>query len=293
MHRFGVLTHLSWLTSLLTITRIASSALLPATPNTSFATSDGSTLPLNESSIPFLSNNLTVAPGVVDCNSGRYGTDLSRSSCIDALQSLPSGTTLRTFGERGRGAFREPLPRRYLSADGKCAIDISNTRNRAYDDSATDKQMKDAAQRVVERCGVHGNLVATVKAYKPRVMCTPQKVTDDAGACQNLLAGLRVEYNWATFGKQGVREATWNIPPAGLKDRDGTGYCVSTVNFVEGGDIEKARWFDIWAAAVAVKRMCVRKGNAGIAFGLDLESCETMSTKQLRTVPRISAKRGV
>ena len=49
-----------------------------------------------------------------------------------------------------------------------------------------------------------------------------------------------------------------------------TGSCVSTVNFVEGGDIEKARWFDIWAAAVAVERMCVRKGNAGIAFGLGM-----------------------
>ena len=47
-----------------------------------------------------------------------------------------------------------------------------------------------------------------------------------------------------------------------------TGSCVATVNFVEGREIEKARWFDIGAAAVAVERMCIRNGNAGIAFGL-------------------------
>lgn len=46
-----------------------------------------------------------------------------------------------------------------------------------------------------------------------------------------------------------------------------SGTCTATIDFEEG-DTDKASWYEMWMAAVAVNEMCVKKGKAGAAFDL-------------------------
>ena len=108
--------------------------------------------------------NLTIPGGYVECQGARYGFDLQRQSCVDALDSLPSDGTLRTFGQRNKGTFDIHLPRRYLSADGLCAIDISNVKMHPYGDSATNAEIRTGVHRLVNQCVLRGSKKQEYKA---------------------------------------------------------------------------------------------------------------------------------
>ena len=55
-----------------------------------------------------------------------------------------------------------------------------------------------------------------------------------------------------------------------------------TVDFVEGGT-DKTSWLIIWEAAVAVNKMCVKSGKAGISFGLGESFCSSDLDGMLRS----------
>ena len=102
-------------------------------------------------------SSVTNPAGYVECYGSRFGIDLSKQSCVDALGSLPVDITLRTFGQRDKGPFDILLPRRYLSADGLCAIDISNAKRHPFGDSATSAEIQAGAHRLVNQCVLRGS----------------------------------------------------------------------------------------------------------------------------------------
>ena len=112
---------------------------------------------VNTSDYSTSNKNLTVQSGSIECNSARFGLNLPRQSCIGALHSLPADNVLRTLGQRDKGTFNVPLPRRYLSADGLCAIDIMNIKIPPFRGSATNKEIFDGAQMLVNQCVVRGS----------------------------------------------------------------------------------------------------------------------------------------
>lgn len=57
------------------------------------------------------------------CNGDAFGHDLNVDSCTDAIRFLGVQTTQLSFGMRNTGAFDIRLPQRYISSDGKCAIE--------------------------------------------------------------------------------------------------------------------------------------------------------------------------
>ena len=107
--------------------------------------------------LPPPNTRVTNPVGYVECHGSRFGIDLSKQSCVDALGSLPVDITLRTFGQRDEGAFDILLPRRYLSTDGLCAIDVSSARGRPYGDSTTNAEIQAGAQRLVNQCVLRGS----------------------------------------------------------------------------------------------------------------------------------------
>ena len=102
-------------------------------------------------------SSVTNPAGYVECYGSRFGIDLSKQSCVDALGSLPVDITLRTFGQRDKGPFDILLPRRYLSSDGLCAIDISNAKRHPFGDSATSAEIQAGAHRLVNQCVLRGS----------------------------------------------------------------------------------------------------------------------------------------
>ncbi|KAL8712493.1 MAG: hypothetical protein Q9220_003341 [cf. Caloplaca sp. 1 TL-2023] len=176
---------------------------------------------------------------VVTCSAQRYNDIVIKSRCLEALATLPSNPNPRTYGARGQTSFDVVLPQRYLSNDGRCAIDVNNVPRFGMGDVATDVQVKGAAESIVEKCvirtgpqrsgepvggrrggvGTNGNLVVSVHAYKPSVMCTPGRIPDPS-KCKDLLDRLFVYTNWTRFGKAHAPRINWLIPPGGLKYRD-------------------------------------------------------------------------
>ena len=48
-------------------------------------------------------------------------------------------------------------------------------------------------------------------------------------------------------------------------DAENVNLCTETINIVEG-DRDQCSWLDLWRAAVAVEKLCVRNGRTGVAF---------------------------
>lgn len=75
----------------------------------------------NATSIPALlhpAQNLSVtAPPVVQCDGNLYKYDLVKSSCIDAIYTIPGDANVVTFGDRGLGVYDYPLPHRFISCE--------------------------------------------------------------------------------------------------------------------------------------------------------------------------------
>ena len=126
-----------------------------------------------------------------------------------------------------------------------------------------------------------------MRSYDPVVACDSRRQNfNDKGACKQLLNTLPADNasTWFTRFKSPDPKPQVVLPTGGAVFRDRmstlrgvlcrlllmtdntvTGMCQAIVD-LRGNQRERSSWFDVWAAAVAVERMCVRKGVAGIAY---------------------------
>ncbi|KAL8821637.1 MAG: hypothetical protein Q9191_007269 [Dirinaria sp. TL-2023a] len=86
------------------------------------------------------------------CDRNRYGENLDRASCDEALEKIGSTMTIFTVAQRG-SPYRPfmKLPNRWSSSDGKCVIDLIIAPGSVTDVTFT-AQIKAAAERVIETC---------------------------------------------------------------------------------------------------------------------------------------------
>ncbi|KAM0802355.1 hypothetical protein BDR22DRAFT_887592 [Usnea florida] len=104
-----------------------------------------------------LSNNandadlVNATSGEVKCRGQAYGYNLNRTSCDEVWNQIPTDSEDLSFGARTAGTFQRPLPYRYLSDDGFCAIDVDRMAH--YDsDTATNHDISTAAKSVLDKC---------------------------------------------------------------------------------------------------------------------------------------------
>lgn len=57
-----------------------------------------------------------------------------------------------------------------------------------------------------------------------------------------------------------------------------SGKCTAIFEFVTG-DTDRSTWYEMWAAVVAINKLCVKKGKAGAAFSLG-ESILSVASKE-------------
>ena len=172
-----------------------------------------------------------------------YGTGLALSSCQNAWKRMPWGNDLYSYGRRAdiaAGAHWDlGIPIRYLSDDGRCAIDITNRRD--YDaalaggDSATDFDVSEAAKTVLDRCvaarlrggSIRGfsqrdQLLVTVTKYESRAVCEPtSEAIPFAPFCEEVLQKMQVRRRTDTFASSELRPKIpqCNILPRSFKYR--------------------------------------------------------------------------
>jgi hypothetical protein len=85
------------------------------------------------------------------CQGRDYGRNLNVASCLNALAGIPSDDIVRTYAPRTRGIYGVPLPHRWLSDDGLCAIDVDRSKT-GFEDRASGTDIYNAAKLLVKQC---------------------------------------------------------------------------------------------------------------------------------------------
>lgn len=232
------------------------------------------------------SNQSTLTVGQISCNGQHYGRNLNLQSCLQVYNVMSALPKPKTFGQRGTGStYDAPLPFRYLSHDGLCAIDISHVAGVDFDTVAP-IDLKQAAESLIAICvsgqpsiggmitglGVNKGLLMRVVPYRPSVHCGPQDSGPPWVACRHILDRIPASSQQQVFGPKEWDNTTVPIPWAKTSTAK---RCVMIIKaIVPGQASDSSDWYKIWAAANAVDYMCAQLGKNGFALGLG-ESCSS------------------
>lgn len=115
--------------------------------------------------------------------------------------------------------------------------------------------------------GTNGQIDITLKSYEQEVRCHPEPGYEDHGRCAKVLGVLPVSWGALTFKRNSTPGDRSVKVGSGKKWTDAHDTCTALLTLDDHED-DKCSYWDIWAAAVAVDRLCVKKGMAGEAHGL-------------------------
>ena len=209
----------------------------------------------------------------------QYGRNLNLMSCLQVFHRMSQDPGPKTFGERGSGTFDAPLPFRWLSHDGLCAVDLSHVAGVEFDTIAP-SDLKEAAESIIAICiygrpnlggiatglGVNKGLVIRIVPYRPSVYCGPQGTAPPWITCRHVLDVIPANNEPQIFGPKAWENTTVAIPWARTTDAR---RCAMVVDGIAPGLVsDSSDWYKIWAAANAVDYMCTQLGHTGLALGL-------------------------
>lgn len=216
------------------------------------------------------------------CDEG-WGRDLNLRMCLEALASVPwpVGPDSRplSFGPREARVFDIGLPRRFMSADGICAIQpfVVPGKVSAH---VSPLNAYSATAAVIQRC-VGGNpsqggqvrsfegdnnLAVTVSEYDPHLWSGKVHCSGSTGgpgiiaSCNNLANNMDASESLKTFGphSQPYDYAT----PYTIKSDD---RCYLSITVPPNRPPSRtASWHEIWEGVILVNAMCIRAGKRGV-----------------------------
>ena len=236
--------------------------------------------PITGPSVDATKTGSTLAAGQISCNGQQYGRNLNIQSCLQVYNAMSALPKPKTFGQRGTAfTYDAPLPFRYLSHDGLCAIDISHVAGVDFDTVAP-SDLKEAARSLVAICvsgqpniggiatglGVNKGLILRIVPYRPSVHCGPEDTGPPWVSCRHILDRIPATDEPQVFGPKGWDNTTVPIPWAKTSTAK---RCVMLVKAIVPGQVsDSSDWYKIWAAANAVDYMCTQLGKNGLALGL-------------------------
>ena len=200
-------------------------------------------------------------------------------SCLQVYHAMSASVSPKTFGERGTGTFDAPLPFRYLSHDGRCAIDLSHVPGEEFDTIAPN-ELKEAAESIIAICifgepniggiatglGVNKGLIMRIVPYRPSVYCGQKGSAPPWITCRHILDNMPANNEPQIWGPKAWENTTVPIPWAKTSEAR---RCTMVVDGIAPGLVsESTDWYKIWAAGNAVDYMCTQLGQSGLALGL-------------------------
>ncbi|KAL8737253.1 MAG: hypothetical protein Q9181_001872 [Wetmoreana brouardii] len=196
------------------------------------------------------------------CDGATYGRNLPLESCRQAWLAIPLDQRSLRMGIRSQ--TRNDVP----PADGTCIIEITSPKQGSYD-IATGLEISRAAFLIVENCvsnwGGEGGRVDNLAPPAP-----------PTGDCDIILNTMSTNVDAKLFGPPGSQSDI--IEPIALLDH------------LFKQDPEKTSWYDIWAAATAVRQICVVQGRAGQAIDLGVRGNLMVQLMRRQIMP---AQRGL
>ncbi|KAL8675765.1 MAG: hypothetical protein Q9186_007622 [Xanthomendoza sp. 1 TL-2023] len=174
-----------------------------------------SPFPVALSSPASTSPNTITRPSFPRCDATSFGKNLNLTSCMQTFRAMSAYEGTKRFGMRGSGEYYEaPLPFRYQSHDGRCAVDIAATRG-VVSDVISPLDLKNAALSIIQICvgvapneggmitglGENGGISMRVVPYRPNVRCGP---ANSGPPCKLWLAANAVDFMCSQLNKKGV-----------------------------------------------------------------------------------------
>ena len=222
----------------------------------------------------------------ISCDGRLYGRNFNLASCLQINNAMTSDTHPKTFGKRDRGdSWDAPLPYRYLSRDGLCAIDVGIRSGETFD-TVSPLELKEAASWLIRICvsvepsegglytglGVNKALSLRIVRYRPNVLCGPEGSGPPWMTCRYIIDRMRADSEKQIFGPEEFSNTTAVLPwrYTTIKRR-----CAITLDGTEPGMVsDSGDWYKIWFAANALDYMCAQLGKKGVVIGLgEFESC--------------------
>ncbi|KAL8846470.1 MAG: hypothetical protein Q9221_008436 [Calogaya cf. arnoldii] len=192
---------------------------------------------------------------------------------------MSSYTTPQSFGERNTGYYDAPLPFRYQSHDGLCAIDLSHAAG-VLSDVIAPVDLKVAARLLISVCvaqapnegglltglGQNKALALRIVPYRPTVTCGPEDSGPPWLSCRDIVDRMPANNKKQVFGPKGDARTTVPLPWKYTTTRQRCGVFVDGTE--PGRTTDTGDWYKIWAAANAVEFMCTQLGKNGTATSL-------------------------
>ena len=214
-----------------------------------------------------------------ECNGRLYGRNLRRTSCMQVYHAMASERFPVSFGERGTGVYDGPLPFRYLSHDGLCAIDLAHVSG-IMSDVIAPIDLKVAARLLISICvsqtpneggiltglGQNKALAMRIMPYRPTVKCGPDGSGPPWVSCRDIVDVMPANDKAQVFGPKEDKRTTVPLPWKYTTTRQRCGVIVDGTE--PGRTIDTGNWYKIWAAANAVEFMCTQLGKDGNATSL-------------------------
>ena len=235
---------------------------------------------------PSNTSNLSALP--ISCDGKLYGRNFRLASCLQINIAMSSDVHPKTFGKRGTGdEWDAPLPFRYLSNDGLCAIDVGIRAGETFD-TISPMELKEAASWLIRICvsidpsegglysylGVNKALSLRIVRYRPNVLCGPEGSGPPWMTCRRIIDQMSADSQKQIFGSRQFANTTVIVPwrYTTVKRR-----CAMTIDGTAPGLVsDTADWYKIWFAANAVDYMCAQVGRKGVAMGLGESQCSQL-----------------
>ena len=183
------------------------------------------------------------------------------------------------FGQRGEGTWDATLPFRWLSLDGRCAIDLG-IKNGALSDVIRPADLKQMVRLLLNVCvrrrpneggmainlGENGNLLVRIVKSKWAVTCGAEHSGPPWQTCRPVIDNMPINGNKVTFGPSTDPETSVVLP---WKVTAGSRQCMVVIEGTEVEDVKDTdSWYNMWLAANAVDYMCIHFKQQGVALDL-------------------------
>lgn len=223
-------------------------------------------------------DSITADDGIaqVHCSGESNRTALNLRSCADALGQIPQSHDVLRFQMRGQGAYDVALPHRFISADGKCILELI-LKDDVKIELATYHEIWIAARRLLYQCvmpssvggialdiGTGSGLGMIMTSYNPRVQCRREDIPPPNDHCNKFLDYMNtspIEKFFINVNDRHARPTDIKLPRYMYES---SGKCLGIIQTIEGED--QSSWYEIWEAVQAVIGVCLRFGQWGMAI---------------------------
>lgn len=217
----------------------------------------------------------------IECNGSSYGFDLDITDCELAKAFVPANSEVLVWAERHTSSLKryQPLPYRSMGEKAICYVETSLI-NGATSGKASTNQIRNAAAMIRHQCYSNGRLqggIATNMGYDNQLAVVMGSYNAPSGiqcqgklpapySCEVVLEEMPADTTVQTFGPRADVSVTVPLPYTFRPADNRCQIRIFSTSSTSASD--KALWYEVWEATVAIWSVCVRNYKGGSLHNL-------------------------